>query len=85
MKQADEEIYIFQNYTYSLIDQAENAVSLWMQLGVKRAHIVSHDMGDSVLTEIITLKEKNMLDGKLSKDFFKVKKDSIIQFLSQWI
>ena len=60
-------------------------MSLWMQLGVKRAHIVSHDMGDSVLTEIITLKEKNMLDGKLSKDFFKVKKDSIIQFLSQWM
>ena len=64
--------YIFQNYTYSLIDQAENAVSLWMQLGISRAHIVSHDMGDSVLTEIITLKEKNMLEGKLRKDFFKV-------------
>ena len=46
-----------------------------MQLGVKRAHIVSHDMGDSVLTEIITLKEKNMLEGQLRKDFFKVGKE----------
>ena len=43
-----------------------------MQLGISRAHIVSHDMGDSVLTEIITLKEKNMLEGKFRKDFFKV-------------
>ena len=66
---------IFQNYTYSLIDQAENAVSLWEELGIKRAHIVSHDMGDSVLTEVITLKEKNMLDGKLNKDFFRVVED----------
>ena len=63
----------FQNYTYSLIDQAENAVSLWEELGIKRAHIVSHDMGDSVLTEIITLKEKNMLNGKLNQNFFRVR------------
>ena len=30
-------------------------------------------MGDSVLTEVITLKEKNMLDGKLNKDFIRVR------------
>ena len=63
---------VFQNYTYSLIDQAENAVNLWRKLGVKRAHLVSHDMGDSVLTEVLTLRDKTMLDGKLSNDFFKV-------------
>ena len=62
----------FQNYTYSLIDQAENAVLLWKQLGIKRAHLVSHDMGDSVLTEVLALRKKSMLGGQLNPDFFEV-------------
>ena len=47
-------------------------MALWKKLGVKKAHLVSHDMGDSILTEVIALKEKNMLSGHLEKDFFAV-------------
>ena len=47
-------------------------MALWKKLGVKRAHIVSHEMGDSVLTEVIALKEKDMLSGHFEKDFFAV-------------
>ena len=47
-------------------------MALWKKLGIKRAHLVSHDMGDSILTEVLALKEKNMLTGLLSKDFFAV-------------
>ena len=30
------------------------ALALWSKLGIEKAHVVSHDMGDSVLTEILT-------------------------------
>ena len=30
------------------------ALALWTKLGIEKAHVVSHDMGDSVLTEILT-------------------------------
>jgi len=49
------------NYTYSLIDQAEQAIALWQQLGIRRAHLVSHDMGDSVLTEILARHQRGAL------------------------
>ena len=45
---------------------------LWKQLGIKRAHLVSHDMGDSVLTEVLALRQKSMLGGQLNPDFFEV-------------
>ncbi|MFT4759712.1 MAG: pimeloyl-ACP methyl ester carboxylesterase [Paraglaciecola sp.] len=41
------------NYSYSLIEQAEVAQQLWQKLGVKKAHLLAHDYGTSVATEII--------------------------------
>lgn len=41
------------NYSYSLIEQAEIAQQLWQKLGVKKAHLLAHDYGTSVATEII--------------------------------
>ena len=32
--------------TYSLVEHAENALTLWQKLGIKHAHLVSHDMGN---------------------------------------
>ena len=40
-------------YSYSLIDQADTALSLWKKLGVKKASILAHDYGTSVLTEVV--------------------------------
>lgn len=42
-----------QDYSYSLIEQAETALALWHQLGLRDIHIIAHDYGTSVATEII--------------------------------
>lgn len=42
-----------QNYSYSLIGQAHCALKLWGKLGINKAHILAHDYGTSVATEII--------------------------------
>ena len=44
------------NYSYSLIEQAEIAIELWRQLGLKEIHLVSHDYGTTVANEIIVRK-----------------------------
>jgi pimeloyl-ACP methyl ester carboxylesterase len=41
------------DYSYSLIEQADIALLLWNILGVQKAHILAHDYGTSVATEII--------------------------------
>ncbi|MCB9476816.1 MAG: alpha/beta hydrolase [Deltaproteobacteria bacterium] len=41
------------DYSYSLVDQADFALALWRKLGVKSAHILAHDYGTSVATEIV--------------------------------
>lgn len=45
-----------ENYSYSLIEQAEIAIELWKQLGIKEIHLVSHDYGTTVANEIIVRK-----------------------------
>ena len=41
------------SYSYSLMEQADRALLLWSKLGVKKAHLVAHDYGTSMATEII--------------------------------
>lgn len=41
------------NYSYSLIDQADIALHLWNQLGLKKITLLAHDYGTSIATEII--------------------------------
>lgn len=40
------------DYSYSILDQAEHALALWQQLGITQAHLLAHDYGCSVATEI---------------------------------
>lgn len=40
-------------YSYSLIEQADQALLLWQKLGIHKAHILAHDYGTSIATEII--------------------------------
>lgn len=49
------------NYSYSLLDQADLALQLWQQLGVKKVHLLAHDYGTSVATEIIARNNNNEL------------------------
>ena len=58
-------------YIYSIFTAAENALELWRQLKISSAHIVSHDMGDSIVTEILSRRQRNMLPSQITNDFFK--------------
>lgn len=42
-----------EDYSYSLMEQADRALLLWKSLGVERAHLVAHDYGTSIATELI--------------------------------
>lgn len=42
-----------EGYTYSLFEQADTAFAVWQHLGITGGHMLSHDMGDSVATEIV--------------------------------
>jgi pimeloyl-ACP methyl ester carboxylesterase len=46
------------DYSYSLLEQAEVALALWRSLGVMSAHVVAHDYGTSVATEILARRER---------------------------
>merc|ERR1712127_180466 len=59
-----------EDLAYSLVEQAEQALALWTNLGIQRAHVVSHDMGDSVLTEILTRLDRGVLPERFN-NFFK--------------
>ncbi|MGG8494786.1 alpha/beta fold hydrolase [Tenacibaculum sp. TC6] len=41
------------NYSYSLIEQADVAISLWQNLGLNTVTLLAHDYGTSIATEII--------------------------------
>lgn len=41
------------NYSYSLVDQADIALNLWLKLGVNHTTILAHDYGTSVFTELL--------------------------------
>lgn len=56
-----------QNYSYSLIDQTDTAFKVWEHFGVKGGHLLSHDMGDSVATEILTRHENGLLPAWFSQ------------------
>lgn len=40
------------DYSYSILDQATHATALWQQLGISRVHLLAHDYGCSVATEL---------------------------------
>ena len=51
------------NYTYSLFEQADTVFQVWKHFGVKGGHLLSHDMGDSVATEILARHENGLMPG----------------------
>lgn len=40
------------DYSYSILDQAAHALALWQSLGIGRVHLLAHDYGCSVATEL---------------------------------
>lgn len=57
-----------ENYTYSLFEQADIALQVWKHLGVKGGHLLAHDMGVSVATELLARKNYSLLPGWFSDD-----------------
>ena len=53
--------------SYSLLDQADRALALWKQLGLKEVTLFAHDYGTSVATEIIARHNANELDIEIEQ------------------
>lgn len=58
-----------ENYTYSLFEQADVALQVWKHLGIRGGHLLSHDMGDSVSTELVTRQVQEILPNWFSEGF----------------
>lgn len=52
-------------YSYSLMEQADSALGLWRQLGIRCGHLVAHDYGTSVATELLARRERGLLPIEL--------------------
>jgi pimeloyl-ACP methyl ester carboxylesterase len=55
-----------ERYSYSLFEQADVALGLWRALGVERAHLLAHDYGTSVATELLARRERQLLPLELT-------------------
>ena len=49
------------DYSYSLIEQTDQALALWRQLGLRSAHVVAHDYGASIATELLARRQQGLL------------------------
>ncbi|RMG24756.1 MAG: alpha/beta hydrolase [Bacteroidetes bacterium] len=56
------------HFSYSLIEQADAALSLWMYLGLRGGHLLAHDMGDSVATELAFRQLLGLLPAGLDQE-----------------
>lgn len=54
-----------ERYSYSLFEQADVLESLLERLGVVRPHIVAHDMGVSLVSELGARRQRKLLKGDL--------------------
>lgn len=50
-----------EHFTYSLVDQADVALGLWRALGVTKGHLIAHDYGTSVATELLARRARDLL------------------------
>jgi pimeloyl-ACP methyl ester carboxylesterase len=54
-----------ERYSYSLMEQAEMALGVWRALGIDAGHLIAHDMGTSIATEILARRERSELSVRL--------------------
>ena len=55
--------------SYSLFEQADLVLEAWHELGVSGGHLLGHDMGDSVVTELVARLGRGLLPGWLAHGF----------------
>ena len=56
-------------HNYNLMEQAQIALQVWQSYGVKGGHLIAHDMGDSVATELIALSNEGKIGEWFSDGF----------------
>lgn len=56
-------------HAYSLLEQAELLAAVWVALGVRGGHLLGHDMGDSVVTELLARQQRGELPAALAGGF----------------
>lgn len=56
-------------YSYSLLEQADVALEIWKFFGVTGGHLLAHDMGDSVATELVAREVDKSLPDWFSVGF----------------
>ena len=55
------------DYSYSLIEQADFALQLYKQLGIKKVTLLAHDYGTSIATEILARHNKQQINLQIDK------------------
>ncbi|MEL6659475.1 MAG: alpha/beta hydrolase [Bacteroidota bacterium] len=72
-------------YSYSLLEQADVALQVWKSFGVSGGHLLAHDMGDSVATELIAREVEGALPDWFSAGFqsYTITNGSIVLELAQ--
>ncbi len=55
--------------SYSLFEQADALLQAWQALGVTGGHVLAHDMGDTVLTELVAREVRGLLPRWLTGGF----------------
>lgn len=50
-----------EDFSYSLVEQADLALMVWHKLGVSRGHVLAHDYGTSIATELCARRERGLL------------------------
>lgn len=58
-----------ENYSYSLLEQADTALKVWQELDVKGGHLLAHDMGTSVAAELLFRHQTDLLPAWFSAGF----------------
>lgn len=56
-------------YSYALLDQADVALHVWKSFGITGGHLLAHDMGNSVATELIAREVEKTLPIWFSEGF----------------
>jgi pimeloyl-ACP methyl ester carboxylesterase len=49
------------DYSYSILEQAQIAIAVWRMLGIESAHVLAHDYGTSLATELLALRLRALL------------------------
>lgn len=50
------------DHDYLLVSQADAVIQLWQKLGIEKLHIIAHDYGTSIATELIARQNEDVLD-----------------------